>query len=375
MIYAGVLLLAIYALILLLLLIGNGRVKTFYSEKSYGVNRFSIIVPFRNEALNMPRLLKSITRLDYPVQSFELILVDDDSTDNSEGVITDQLQNSAINWRILPNKRQSNAPKKDAITTAVEFSNFEWIATTDADCEVPEQWLKVMDQLIQEKDPEMICGQVTVADSESIISEFQKFEIIALQGVAMGGFGWKMPLLCNGANMAYSKKAFKEVDGFHGNTQIASGDDLFLLEKFRRVFPNKVIFLKNWFSVVTTQPVFGLRNLIQQRIRWAAKTSKLKNPAITAIGLFTALINLWLVAGLVYFSFFSQEYFAQYGLVYFLKIIFDSYFTEDSSESLRGKVRLELFFFANLFYPFITTYITIRSLFGGYRWKGRNFKR
>jgi cellulose synthase/poly-beta-1,6-N-acetylglucosamine synthase-like glycosyltransferase len=41
--------------------------------------RFTIIVPFRNEAANLPLLLDSISKLHYPKERFEVILVDDES--------------------------------------------------------------------------------------------------------------------------------------------------------------------------------------------------------------------------------------------------------------------------------------------------------
>ena len=48
---------------------------------------FSIIVPFRNEAENLPKLLHTISLLDYPCDLFEVILVDDGSTDNTENIV------------------------------------------------------------------------------------------------------------------------------------------------------------------------------------------------------------------------------------------------------------------------------------------------
>jgi glycosyltransferase involved in cell wall biosynthesis len=92
--------------------------------------RFTIIVPFRNEAANLPLLLDSISKLHYPKERFEVILVDDES----EEVFSPHC--SLFNIRIIKNNRVSNS-LKDAISTAIPFVSSEWIITTDADCVVP----------------------------------------------------------------------------------------------------------------------------------------------------------------------------------------------------------------------------------------------
>ena len=375
MIYAGILLILIYAAILLWHRLGDYKVKTlYYRSPDYSIG-FSVVVAFRNEEANLPLLLDSVLHLDYPKEQFELLLVDDESTDTSREIIEQALQGTNVDWRVITPERRSNSPKKDAVTTAIKHSKFDWIVTTDADCKVPVNWLVGFNHKIRALQPKMICGQVFIEESKDFFSEYQKFEMLALQGFTKGSFGWNRPMLCNGANLAYSKIAFHEVKGFEGNDSVASGDDVFLLQKFRESYSGEVFFLKDQEHTVITQPVKGVRKMIAQRVRWASKTAKMKGSQVKWTGLFITLMNLWLIAGLIYFPFFQREFLLEYLLFWFIKLVFDDWFATDSAESLYPKISRKLVFLTGLVYPFISSYIAVRSLFGGYRWKGREFKR
>lgn len=375
MIIAGILLILIYAGILLWFRVGDFRLKTSHYRNPVYSTKFSIVVAFRNEENNLPALLESILNLDYPRESFELLLVDDQSTDNSRQVIEETLHNSTVSWKVVDTRRISNSPKKDAVTSGVQQAKFDWIVTTDADCRVPVNWLVGFSHSMVHVKPRMVCGQVFVEESRDFFGEYQKFEMLALQGVTKGSFGWNSPMLCNGANLAYSKDGFYMVNGFEGNNNLASGDDVFLMQKFLQAFKGKVVYLKDPTHTVSTKAVKGFKNMIGQRVRWAAKTAKMNSPLVKLTGIVVFLMNLWLVVGLVYFPAFKLDHLLECLLIWFVKLVFDSWFADYSAESIHPKISRGLMFFSGLFYPFISSYISIRSLFGGYRWKGRDFKR
>src|SRR5690606_30809499 len=144
MLVTGFIITLLYVLLIGSLIMGFNKVPTYKLTESTAKTTFTVIVPFRNEAENLPALLKSIQDLKYPNDLFEVILVDDESNDNSVEVIKKVLDTSRLrrdtrtDISIINSERKTHAPKKDAITTAIHSAKYEWIVTTDADCLLPE---------------------------------------------------------------------------------------------------------------------------------------------------------------------------------------------------------------------------------------------
>lgn len=295
MIYIVLLIILNYAVLIVAFIIGFDKIKLSKNDSKITVNSFSIIIPFRNEFNNLPELLSSINKLDYPIELFEIIFVDDDSSDTSVEIIKKIVSKSNIDIKIISNKRNSNSPKKDAIETAILQSKFDWIVTTDADCIIPEKWLETFDNYIQINNPKMICAPVTYKVNKTVLNNFQLLDFISLIGSTIGSFGVNKPFLCNGANLCYSKKAFNNVGGYKGNNNISSGDDVFLLEKMITKFPNQVHFLKSKNAIVITKPQSTFKELVSQRIRWASKGKFYKNWFGKYVGISIFLTNFTLI--------------------------------------------------------------------------------
>ena len=242
-----------YLILIGTLTYGFDKVENFKLKDLPSKTKFSIVIPFRNEAENLPQLLHSILELNYPRSLFEVILVDDDSEDNSVEVIKNFIKkkpfsNNHGNIKVIQNKRTSNSPKKDAITAAIKTAQFEWILTTDADCVLPKYWLDSFDEFIQTNNPNCIVAPVTYVNRNSYFNRFQTLDFLSLQGATIGGFGINKPFMGNGANLAYKKSVFNTVEGFKGNTNISSGDDIFILEKMVTYDAKKVNYLKSGAS-------------------------------------------------------------------------------------------------------------------------------
>lgn len=375
MIIAVYTILGIYVILIGLFIHGFDEVKEFNSKQDDTDIRFSLVVPFRNEATYLPKLLESIQHLEYPREQFECLFVDDDSNDDSVTIIERELQDSGINFQILRNKRQSKSPKKDALTTAIRQSQFEWIITTDADCILPEQWLQTIASFIQEKDVEMVVGPVTYESVDySFVEHFQILDLLSLQGSTVGGFGIGKPFLCNGANLAYKKDTFLLLNGFDGNNHIASGDDVFLFEKFIKSYPTKVHFLKSKSAIVATFPLKSWSEVIQQRTRWAAKSSSYNLLFTKLVGLIVFLMNLAFIVSLG-MMFWKRIYIDDFLFLVSLKTIVDFILIRETSRFYRGNKKIRDFKFIFFLHPFFTIYIAFRSLFVKYTWKGRTFKK
>jgi len=369
---------ALYVIFISLLYVAYNKIKPFRSEFENPISRFSIIIPFRNEAKNLEALLNSICSIKYPKSLFEIILVDDDSEDNSVDIIEDYLNRRKCEdfseISIIKNNRQSNSPKKDAIQTAMLKSKYEWIITTDADCTVPSLWLQTFDAFIKNKSPKLIVAPVTYEVSNTILDNFQLHDFLSLQTATVAGFGIGNPFLCNGANLCYSKPVFIELNGFDGNNNIASGDDLFLMEKMVKNYPNDVQYLKTQDAIVRTKPEPTLKALFNQRIRWASKTSSYNNAYNKTLAFVVLLINASLVTcfTFVILGFVSWRILAAF---YIIKFSIDFLFILRSSRFYKQNYSLVFYPFNSLMYPFFVIAVTFYSMFFKYKWKGRTFKK
>jgi cellulose synthase/poly-beta-1,6-N-acetylglucosamine synthase-like glycosyltransferase len=372
MVFVLFFILLLYSAFIVQLLFGFNKLKYFEKTEKPPQTSFSIIVPFRNEEKNLPKLLKSIANLNYPVEKFEIILVDDFSSDASERVcINWRLANGLIESTLLENLRLSNSPKKDAISRAIPIVKHPWIITTDADCVVPKNWLTTLDNFIQETQPEMVVGAVVYKTKNNWMHHFQQLDLMSLQGTTIGSFGLDKPFMCNGANFAYTKQLFIEIGGFGGINSTASGDDVLLLQKAIAHNSDKVDYLKNKDFIVKTKPINDLFELFMQRVRWASKTSSYKNnyAKILAVIVLAMNLSLLLSLGLWYYGNITFWYIAiafgiKYCIDYLLLYITNSY--------LRKK---KLFppLVSSLLYPLFSSLVAIYSIFGSYRWKGRSF--
>lgn len=327
--------------------------------------KFSIIVPFRNEAENLPILLESLSKLNYPIELFEVILVDDDSEDKYE------VQSLKFKVSVIKNIRVSNSPKKDAIVTAMQIVTTDWIITTDADCTVNTNWLLTLDNYIQLHDVAMIAGAVTYDCGNLFLHHFQQLDLTSLQGATIGSFGIDKGFMCNGANFSYTKSFFEELNGFNGNDGIASGDDVFLLQKAIAKSPKKVHYLKSPNNIVFTKPLDDWKSLFYQRVRWASKTSSYQSTFGKGLGLLVFIGNLGLIIGFGCWVF-GFIPFQNIVLLFLLKFLIDIILIYKTNNFL-NKRKIRYLISSSLFYPIFSVSVALYSLFGKYEWKGRKF--
>jgi cellulose synthase/poly-beta-1,6-N-acetylglucosamine synthase-like glycosyltransferase len=354
---------------------GWNQVPEFKTEHFEPKTGFSIIVPFRNEAENLPELLKSISKLKYPASHFEILLINDASEDDSGKICSEfRAEHPNLKISILENELLTGSPKKNALKRGIENGNFQYIVTTDADCVVPEFWLQTFNDFILKTDADMICAPVRFRNSEEkkLFQKFEELDFMSLQATTIGAFGMEQPFMCNGANLCYKKEAFLAAEGFTGNEKIASGDDVFLLQKFQKK-GLKVKFLKSEKAIVETKPQQTLPQLISQRVRWAAKATAYKSSFSKFAGLSVLLMNVSLVIGafLVLFEHLPEQPIL---IIFLLKFNADFILIFLAAKFFKKELLMRNYFWCSIVYPFFSGFIALKSLFSGFEWKGRRFR-
>lgn len=360
--------LLIYVILIVILIFGISKVDYFNpnNEAEKIINHFTILIPFRNEVNNLPDLLHSIIKIDYPKENYHIIFINDDSHDQSTNCIESILhQYPSINYQVIDRIATTNSAKKDAITQAIAQSTTEWIVTTDADCTLPYKWLKTLNQIINKKDPKMVIGSVVFPKTKGLLNLFQYYDLISLQGVTIGSFGMNQPFMCNGANLAYTKTLFNTLEGFTSIENIVSGDDVFLLQKALKKHKKEIYYLLSNDHKVSTKTESSWKKLFNQRVRWAAKTNNYITTTPKIIGLIVLITNLCLCIAPLSLN---------VGLtiqIYAIKFSIDLLFIIMSSKKLSQNYRIAEIIQQSIIYPLFSTIVATYSIFGSFSWKGR----
>jgi len=336
--------------------------------------KVSVIIPARNEQEHIVACLSSLQNQSYPASMFEVLVVDDHSEDKTAELVSSfPLPNLKLIRLKEYFEEQINSYKKKAIEVAITESNGEWIITTDADCILPTDWILNLMAFQQSGEFEFIAAPVKIDAREKLLQIFQALDFITLQGITGAAVYRNFHVMCNGANLAYSKKAFHEVNGFNNIDAVASGDDMFLMHKVRARYAGKIGYLKSRQAMATTEPAKDWKAFLQQRIRWSSKADKYEDKTIFRILLLVYLFNFFLLA-LFIGSLFNPDTFLVAILLLLCKAIVEFPFVNSVSRFF-GQQKF-MFFFLFL-HPVHMIYVVTAGFlgkFGSYHWKGRKVK-
>jgi len=339
-----------------------------------------VIIPARNEAVNIKSCIQSILVQEYPEHLMQIIAVDDHSEDRTlefaRSFEDPRLTVVALEEREL---KDTLSPKKRALGIGINESDADLIITTDADCKVGRKWLASIVSYFENNKVDMIAGPVLFDPLTSSFEKFQALDFIGMMGVTGAGIHSGKFHMCNGANLAFSRSAFLKVDGYKGTEQIASGDDILLAQKFAQHPDLNIGFLKSRDAVVYTKPVPKMMDFLRQRLRWGAKSEHYSEKRIIWIQfivLFTCLaLTAFTILGLVFMKWHWKKYLIAFSILFSLKSIADF-------ASLRTYTRF--FNRANLMSGFLygqfahIIYICIAGTLSVFvrehEWKGRRLK-
>jgi biofilm PGA synthesis N-glycosyltransferase PgaC len=275
------------------------KIPEFDASGRIGQTRISVLIPTRNEEANIAQCIASLSQQSYPKSLYELIVIDDHSTDGTPAIVAG-LQETVTNLiytRPDDPSAAHNAHKKRAIQTGIEIASGELIVTTDADCLFDRRWLNTLAVCYEATGAKFIAAPVRMDGGANltVLGTFQMLDFITLQGITGASVSKKFHSMCNGANLAYEKTAFDEVGGFQGIDAIPSGDDMLLMHKIFTRYPDQVFFLKSKAAIVSTRPETTLKRFMHQRVRWASKADRYDDKRIFRVLLLVYVVNLMFV--------------------------------------------------------------------------------
>jgi len=336
------------------------------------VTKISVIIPARNEALSIGKCLDSLLAQSYPNRLMEIIVVNDFSTDNTATLVAEHpLPSKLIN---LSDHLSGliNSYKKKAIETGIGHSSGELIICTDADCSMGKDWILTLVNAYQKENLQFIAAPVKIISDRTWLSVFQALDFISLQGITGAAVYKKLYPMCNGANLAYTRKAFDAVGGFLDINHIASGDDMLLMKKIQSKYPDNIQYLKNPATIVITSPAENIKAFLNQRIRWASKISHYEHPATFMTLALVYLTNLSLL--LLFITCFFYGHWRWLLILIAFKTISEYFFVSRVAGFFQQQSLMKYFPLCQPFHILYTVIAGGFGSFGKYEWKNRKVK-
>lgn len=333
----------------------------------------TVVIPVRNEAGNLPALLADLNRQTY--HNFEVIVADDASTDETAARARAFARTASYPLTVLAlaDDPAVASPKKRAIAQSIEQATGTLIVTTDGDCRVGPRWLESIARFQVRSEAKLVSGPVTFTTDRSVFGSLQTVEFASLIGAGAATMTQGRPTMCNGANLCYQKAIFRDVGGFAGIDQVASGDDELLMHKIAARYPGGVRFLKSRDAIVETGAHRSLTAFYRQRKRWAGKWRSYSSLFPTLLAVFVFLCNLTPLLAL-----------AGWGLglvsggtalaIILLKLIPEWFFLGSVLLFLRKRAALWWIPATQLIYPFYVVFFGIAAQQPGVVWKGRRLQ-
>jgi cellulose synthase/poly-beta-1,6-N-acetylglucosamine synthase-like glycosyltransferase len=341
------------------------------NETRHPTEFISVVIPVRNEQQHLNLLLERLKKQTYPSIHFEVLFINDHSSDQSAEIISENICKTD-HIRLL-HLEENEKGKKTAIWKGIQHSSGELIVTLDSDCIPGKKWLKTIAEKYQIHHPDMIIGPVIMTQDDNYLSHIFSLEFASLIAATVGAAGINQPIMCNGANLAFKKSLAQELSSIYHNPT-ASGDDIFLMEALKRN-GKSISFLKKREAVVITSPPHSINHFIKQRTRWVAKSKHYKDPKLqhTAISVFA--MNLVLPA-LLAGSIAEAEFFFIFTGTIVIKSTIDLFLLTPVIKYFKLHSLLKFKYVApvQLLYPFYSTAIALFSLSSDFEWKDRRYK-
>ena len=346
-----------YAFFSFLVIIGWKRVPQFKNGTTSHNTFISLIICCKNEEKHLPKLLESIRNQKY--RNFELIIANDHSTDNSATIL--KQFTSPFATKIISTEKEG---KKNALKQAIATSEGKLIVCTDADCILHPQHLQTIADFYEKEHAQMILGGVLLHPQINFFERLQALEFLSLIVSGAGMAGIKMPILCNGANLAFERDVWNE-NVLEDRT--ASGDDQFLLFYLKKQ-KAKICFLKSKESTVWTSPTPNLKSFFAQRTRWTSKSKYYTDIATILVALLIFCYSLLQIILLVA-TCINPEILSSLLVLSINKFVFDVLLLSSSLPFYQQKKLLLYSLPLSLCYPFYIVFTAIYGLCGKTKWK------
>jgi len=329
-------------------------------QSSPGFTNTCIIICARNEEKTIERCLQGIFEQDFDKKLLEIVLVNDGSTDNTLLIAQKCFASYSGAFQIISNA--SSVGKKKSITSAIESCHSDLIICRDADTYTESKnWLRTIVSFFETSGKSFIIAPLEIENKNGLLNQLQYFENAAL-AILTGGFAYyQKAFLCNGANLAFTKKLFRTTGGYNSHIQLNSGDDVLFLEDVKKTSPDAVAYLKNKDASVLTYPLKTFKKLMNQKVRWASKFDKNPNQTNAFLGIIVCLVHVFSLIYLVKPIF--THHIPVFGIIFIcFRVFIDFLLLFLASRYFNKPVKWHWFLPLSVFYSFYIIITAVLSL-------------
>lgn len=347
----------LYVAMMVWFLNGWTTLSTYRQQHKIHTTKVSVIIPFKNEQQFLKKLMDGLLHQELQTNDYEIILVNDNSTDNSVGLIK-VYEKQYRRVKLVQNKGHG---KKQALKTCIENAIGQLIVITDADCTHNKNWLSTIVDYYEQHNPNMIIGPVLYPQGKGLLKQFQQLEFASLVATGAGAAGINHPIMCNGANLAFKKEVYDSLDDPF-NEEYVSGDDVFLMHQFKTIDAEKIHFLKADNARVYTAPNHTVRAFFNQRMRWTSKWGGYKDGDTRFTAVVVFITTLIIPLG-VLFTIFNKDYIQPLLFAYAIKTIMDAIYLSQVSDFFHLRKQLKWLPLFQLLYCLYVPITAVAALF------------
>lgn len=368
MIYIVILAVIFYSFRTAFMFLGSSRERAFRKPANKDYRPFvSVIVPARNEENNIASCVESLASNTYPSNLFEIIIIDDRSTDSTSNILKELLKKHA-NLKIITIKNDGDKNlkgKPGALQAGIDISKGEILLMTDADCIVGPKWVETIVGVFSDPVVDLVPSY-TLIKAEGAFNTAQATEWIYMHTMACAGLGWNQPLGCYGNNLSIRKETYNKIGGY-ASIKFSVTEDL-ALETAVFNSGSEVRYVCDPDAAVSTLPCADLKEYINQHRRWAIGGLDLGFRA--AIFVVTSFA-MWLGLAVSIYS----GNLLWIGALLFCRIAGDYAVTIPAAKILNQKQLKTNFVLSVFFFMLIELIIPFTILKREVKWKGQIFGR
>ncbi len=345
-----------YLVLILIIYKGLLKIKPFTAASPVLI-KVSVVIACRNEQDNLPKILRDLDNQEYHTSLLEIIIVDDNSSDETFNVAS-----SFRNKFRLTVLKNTGTGKKQALRTGIRASSGDLIITTDADCRAGKRWIATIASFYEIHKPDLILCPVRAEGGTGFFGQFTELEFLSLQGITAGTALLKKAIMCNGANLSFTRETYDKHSPYL-HDEIASGDDIFLLHSIKKVAGTNIEWLESEEAMVLTAIPGSLKKFLRQRKRWISKWTDYKDSFTILVGIVT-FVTILAQSALCVASLTNIRFLTVTMLVFILKSIPDYLLLKNTTSRYGRNLLMKWFIPSQLVYPFYVITVAVISLFG-----------